>query len=535
VAVCALPLFAVGTAQAAIAGGNPSTSNNLPDVRSAAALDSSDVQVCFDKALSPSSAVLSNSSRIYLVGYNSFFNDESPIGATLDQKNNACIDLAFNTNSGSLDLGQFTAATVTAGAVQALAGGLTNYADSTTLTTSTTHNGTVGLSTGPDLSGPAPGATANSIAFVFDQNVDPTSVNGTGFFYENSNGQMCESTSAVASGSTVTATFSTTAAGTCADTLNGNGTSSVSNARRVFVNQDAVFNVSSDEIGNTPQGTNMPTAANGGATNLASLQSAALQGSSNQVSYTFDHPLNGALNNAADFFVTLSNGDFITGNSVTGGSSANSVVVTFSSTNLQLIDEYAVQAGVVNGAAQASPGSPVVSNGTSFTNSPGTVPIGGNPNAFARGFTTGPDAFAVAFDLSKDVATIFFDQRVSGDQGVNGITFLNANGNVVGNPTTGTVVVPNTPNPGPVAVTMDLSAAVAAQSPTQIALDMGGFNCEFFTSLSSNDACSIPQIVAVTGSGAHIKAIKVAHKAHKASKHHKAHKHHKAKKAHKAH
>ena len=72
-ALC-VPLFAVGSAQASIAGGNPSTTTQHPDVRSATAVDATDVQVCFDKTLESSSAVFSDPTRMHLVGYSSITN-----------------------------------------------------------------------------------------------------------------------------------------------------------------------------------------------------------------------------------------------------------------------------------------------------------------------------------------------------------------------------------------------------------------------------------------------------------------------------
>jgi hypothetical protein len=545
VAVSAVPLFAAGAAQASIAGGNASTSSNLPDIRSATILDATDVQVCFDKAVSQSSNVFTYANDIYLVGYNSASNYLAPIGATLDQKNADCVDLAFNSHSGSLDLGQFTAVTALANAVQtSSSGGQTNYADSTTLLSSTTHNGTRGLSSAPDLVGPAPvptgTSTPNDIAYVFDQNIDPTSVSQTGFWYENANGQFCYSVGAAvegsgSSGSTVVAQFPTASPVTgCDDTLAGDGTASVANARRAGVSAGAVRDVSDDPIYNKTQGTNMPTAANGGATNLASLVSATLGPESGQVTYTFDHPLNGADNHVGDFFVTMSNGDVVTGadfggGTVTGGSNADSVVVTFP--DLQYFNEYAVQAGVENDAAEATSGSMGSDDGGpqgTYTTSPGAVPIGGNAGAFARGFTTGPDMYAVSFDTTHDTAAASFDQRMDGvedtDDDYADIVFLDANGNSLGSPTT--VVIPSFPNPGPVTVTMDVDPAIMAEHPTQIAELPSGEFCGFYTQLEDNindDSCSIPQIVSQTGTAARVKGIHVSKLAVKARRAHKGH------------
>ena len=53
-AVLAFPLLAVGTAQAAIAGANPESTTNRPDLVSATALNSNSVDFCFDKQLNNS-------------------------------------------------------------------------------------------------------------------------------------------------------------------------------------------------------------------------------------------------------------------------------------------------------------------------------------------------------------------------------------------------------------------------------------------------------------------------------------------------
>ena len=42
----------------------------------------------------------------------------------------------------------------------------------------------------------------------------------------------------------------------------------------------------------------------------------------------------------------------------------------------------------------------------------GSVPVGDNAGAFARGFTTGPDATAVTFNSTTGQAVVSFDQRV---------------------------------------------------------------------------------------------------------------------------
>ncbi len=125
VAALSLSLLGASGARASIAGGNPSTTTQHPDVRTATAVDATDVQVCFDKPLSTQSEVLSDPDEMQLVGYNTITNTLTPIGATLVASNNNCVDLAFNSSGGALDLGQFTAVAIEDGAVTS--GGRTTF------------------------------------------------------------------------------------------------------------------------------------------------------------------------------------------------------------------------------------------------------------------------------------------------------------------------------------------------------------------------------------------------------------------------
>jgi hypothetical protein len=189
---------------------------------------------------------------------------------------------------------------------------------------------------------------------------------------------------------------------------------------------------------------------------------------------------------------------------------------------------------VERNAVDANPSNPPGSDGTfSYRNSPGAVPIGDNSGAFARGFTTGADMFAVSFDSVNHTATIMLDQRVDGFGDLADFQLYDAAGNNVGQPTN--VSIPSFPNPGPVAISMDVPASVFALHPTQ--LQLSSF-CSLFTGLPSPDACSIPQIVRATGTAVHIKTVKAVNpiKAAKhAKKHKKHHKRHVARKAHRTH
>lgn len=560
-AVFAFPMFAVGTAQAAIAGANPSLTTSRPDVRSATLLDKTDVQVCFDKALSPTSSVFATPAMMTLPAYTSGSSTLTAISAVPDATNSQCVDLAFNSLAGSLDLNQFTVVTIAAGAVTggSTTGGLNNLADSVTLSVNpSTANGTAGHTTAPDLVGSA-NASATTIVYTFDQNVDPTHVAQKGFFYEGADGTICFSTTAVAGTGTtanaVTATFTT---GTCAAQPATGGFINPADARRVGVLANSVYSAVNGVIGNeTPnalQGQSSPTSA--GTTIVPDLQVATLSADGNSVSYTFDRTINsGAAVIPANFYVVLSNGDVVNGTSAST-TSPTTVSVTFATAgvppfNLGLsnFNEYAVQAGVTGQAVSAvapaggvsptatslypTPVPPATATGTvatTNTDSPGSTAIGDNVGAVARGFTTGPDVYNVAINTTTNVVTLFFDQRVDGSGGLGGtsVRLLNAAGSDVGGPSSA-FSIPTFPTAGPEAVTFSIDPSVTAQSPTQTAISYCGFFSRLYTDGGgrANDSCAVAQIDRPTGVAAHLKAAK------KASRHHKARTHHRARRTHK--
>jgi len=614
VVALAVPLFAVGSAQAAIAGAGSASTTNLPDLVSAKALDATDVQVCFDKALSSqNSDIVANNDYgdIFLVGYNSYSNYLDPSGARIDPNNGDCVDLGFSSRTGQLDLGQFSVVEVGQNAVAASTGGQQNLADSTTLLTSTTNNGTTGHTTAPDLTGPAPvpasvadtGAN-NEIEYVFDQSVDAalaeTDSTFSKFWYEDINGNYCYGSAfdtVNSGGSAVYVEFPTTDVSGAGGIGTGTGpggnagctTTATVDARRAGVGQDAVYSVSDDEVGNPTQGMAMPN--NPGTTNLPDLTSATLSSNGQSVTFNFDTTV--SYENASDFFVALSNGTVIRpGSSETPiGSGPDSITVTFP--NLQQFDEYAVQAGVENGGSTDYAAYDTTNNAE--TNSIGAVDIGDNAKAFARGFTTGPDAYAASITAAPggggEVASIAFDQRVSGydygddpalpmttfggccagnNQEYIPVEFLNAAGSVLGQPSS--ITIPAYPNPGPEAVSMAIPSDIAVQKPAFIAISpnanynytpysghddyndscgfetglydfgpgspsytSGGGSYNYDTTYGADyyDGCSVPQIIAAPGAAAHVHGVKVHARAHSHKRAHRARRAHRAHKAHK--
>jgi hypothetical protein len=548
------------------------------------------MQVCFDKPLSPISAVLAHPQMMYVTEYAA---DDFlvPDAATLDAANNDCIDLTFLSDSNTLNLADGTIVSVDPGAVVDIPQGQPNLADSTSVITSQSHAGTVGNSASPDLMGMSTPSTltTTTLNYVFDKAADLTAAGQTGFWIEDPNGNICYSTSAAkATPTTVTATFVFPCGGY-------SGAENVTDADRAGVDAGSVTLAGSLVVGlgagnrkdvtNPAGGTNIACAANPGscgqgATSIEDLLSATVTPIANQILYQFDKPIlttggaNGALTvNPTQFFVVLADGEKVFGlpGSATIGS-ATTVAITFP--GLNWANEFAVAAGVTAAAVQAEgPGGlppgpvgtaskalPAPATGLVVTDSPGAVPFGGNAGASSQGYTTGPDMYAVNFNAAGNVVTMFFDSRVTNCNPVGlpvacniagGINFYDSTGAEVGNGLIENVVIPNTPNPGTVAVTMDVDPALFAQHPVAVQITGdgaaafltpggalfgdGGTFCTFQDDLGNThpDApavpvsggsqpntagCSAPQIVQATPAAAHLKSEKKVSK--KSKKHH---------------
>jgi hypothetical protein len=549
-AAFALPLFAVGSAQAAIAGANPASTTNQPDLSSATITGVNTVQVCFDKALSSSSALFGTPAAAWVGGYAANTGPQgqsTPATAALDS-NTKCADLTFAGASSQIDLNQFTVATVKNGAVAAATGGATNLYDSTTLTGSTTHNGTTGLSTGPDLVGTvAPTSsdvTNKTVTYVFDQNVSgtPTAAN---FWIEDASGNHCTG-SAIGgvSGSAIVVAFSG---------LPGcfTGSETVQNAIRAGVTSGSgVFDFSGQT--QAPQAGKATPNDAGIVSTIPYLTSAALSSSGTSVTYSFSKTVNTAPD-PTQFHVVLSDGAILNGTG-TPTISGNTVTVTFgpggTPTDLSGQNEYAIGAYVSPTAVTNTAAGTI----NTWSNSPDSAPIGDNAGAFARGFTTGPDVYAVTLNKSNGILTINMDQRACDETG-GYITLLNSsgaavdtlNGATAGPSGSGGFWCGGTPTVGPAnptAVSWQLSALELNANPTMVQFGGGntttnglstsgdGFGqtftgCALATDLNSNhngDECSVPQVVSMITSGAKLRAYHPAsHKAKHSKKHSKKH------------
>lgn len=584
-AVCALPLIAVGSAQAAIGGGNPTKTAN-PNLVSATVTSviPAKVDICFDKALSDTSGMFdaSNFNKVELGGYRSA-NFVNATGVSWDGAltggNPNCATANFNV-SGSGDINQFTIVSVIgepaySNIAVASSNGRDNISDSVPLTGSATHNGTTGNTTAPDLTGvTTPDLSTNTITYVFNKAVASNTAiptpDGRQFFYENGGGQVCNganTTAPVVTNSATGFTVKVTFPAACID-QNGHQVT-VSDAIRAGVFQGFLHALALSD-----QGTPMPLETTivpnqTGQTSLPDLTGTKMLTDFNTVSYTFNQPIQATPDapNPSDFTVFNSDGSWLVGCSANIGGT-NTVNVLFANTDgtpcaantsipgetidpqsrtLKHQAEYAVLASVdgiavtgsspnaVNEAPSCLPNTVCENNSlatTTYTNSPGSEPVGDNAGAFARGFTTGPDAYATTINQLNGVVTVTFDQRVDFDTDFDpdNVCLYRADGTLGGcdplvNETT-------FPGPGPQTVNLQFLPA-SATNATALQLEgisnvTGGW--AFSTGLASQtqvlDAVNVNQALSPIGTAAVIHSAKVAKhhsKKHHSKKHHKTH------------
>ncbi|HWE34194.1 MAG TPA: hypothetical protein VG410_11960 [Solirubrobacteraceae bacterium] len=441
-AAVAFPLLAVGSAQAAIAGANPELTQSRPDLVSATALDSTHVDFCFDKALNNAAFTPAN---FTLGGYRAARSVNTATSALLEQTfntTNQCVRVTYPTTIG--DIGNYTIATVAAGAVETPSLAVTLNADSTALTVpaslSPTHNGTTGFTVGPDLVGVLADPTTNAIIYTFDQAVQatplPTAAN-FGFVTPGGTVFCAGAGSPVVSGNEVIVAFTLTPF--C----------QVSNATRATVAAGTV-KAAADPLGaNVPEAAIMPNS--NGITSSPDLTSATLESNGQAIDYVFDK--NVAVTTPGDFQADMSTG------AVFGATSATVIAATGTSTTVRAVfqtgglsmsefNEYVVWGSVSAGAVtEASP--------PNIANLPDAKPSGDNAGAFARGFTTGPDAFAATVSKSTGVVTIALDQRIIAGFGP-GVFAVDNTGFPIAAGTAGSVGIP-TQAAGPESITVAFS------------------------------------------------------------------------------
>ncbi len=457
VAALVVPLLAAGSAQAALAGATPEKTANRPDLISATILTGGpggggSVDYCFDKTISnPAGGFVSGD---FLVGgyraTNAYASGQhgapNPQVEQLSSSNTPpfnCVRAFFDSGVG--DLNVYTVGTVLANAVTSVgganSGGNNNdYGDSAPLTGSVTHNGTTGFNTAPDLTGVLVDSTSNTITYVMDQNIGTANITTTksggpndtgGFNFTDAAGNTCYAPTqpGVINGQQITVSF--TGAVCYANITNGSTitTEAVSNAVRAGDLPDTVTAEADPNSSNTED--EVPVSGTG-TTAKPDLTKTVLESNGQAIDFTFD-------DNVGPDFADCFEADLSTGDQIEG---QNASVISVSQTsttirvvfpNLTYYDEYVVKGSVFDACAVFS------STGSSSYayNTPGSTPAGGNNGAFARGFTTGPDAFAAVLHTSTGVADIALDQRAfyyngGGAAAPDGhIALLDGNGNVI--------------------------------------------------------------------------------------------------------
>ena len=502
--VFASPLLATSVASAAIAGGILSTTTTHPDIRSATIdpkIGLTGVRVCFDKALD--STRLANG--FFLGGYRAGnLVEAATVG--IDSTDTMCAKVLFPASAG--DINNYTFVEVAAGAVSANAGLAPNLFDSIDLTGSTSHSGTRGLTTAPNLVGVLAPTSVNkathSLTYVFDKNTHSSAAMNNRYFFETAAGQLCLGTPTTPplSGNeqtTITIEFNDGASpfpGTCGGVVK---------AVKAGIFRGAVTALYDPASSNPDVATNLPNCASPCSTQRPDLVSAVLNANQDQITYTFDR--NVMLLDKIGFRAELANGESI--GSTSAQCNGTTVCTAQFSGNLSTQSEFAVgswaELATVKLANTISP-TPV--------NLPGYAPVGENAGALSRGFTTGPDVFGIVINKITGQIDVNLDARVNTVAASNSglIRLMDGAGEVISGSYTATFNV--SAGPGPEQVVLQYPASVLTNA-TQIQFLGGGGNAAF-TSPFDNftvpaDAQNIAQIVGAVNSAAILKAYNARH------------------------
>lgn len=506
-AVLAFPLLAVGTAQAAIAGANPESTTNRPDLVSATqVLNGNTVDYCFDKQLNNvgfgALPGVTNPLLFTLRGYRAA-RTVSAVDTALEQTfdtSGKCVRATFLSGDDSNgtneigDIGQYTVATVGPAAVQTIAGVVNPVppqSDSTLLTVSSsqnpTHNGTTGLTVTPDLQGVLVDPTSNSILFTEDQNIltnPATPYSAASFNFTRSGGTVCTGQlidPGFPSGNQIAIAFGPVA--TCP----------VTDAVRAGQVGGALQASADPGIGSTPDQAIVPassTTPGTGTTALPDLISTTIEPSKSAIDYVFDK--NVATVAPGAFFAVFSDGGAIGGTSasvIASSSTSSTVRVTFPAVT-QFAMEYVVKAGAITGAV-------VESSPPNNPNEFNVRPAGDNAGAFARGFTTAPDVINASINKTTGVVTATVDQRVFAAAGP-GVALLDSTGVVVATSAAGSISFPSQA-PGPQQLSIQFSpgqvqTGVNVSFQTAVATILGEVNVPQILQASTTSAAKSAEI-----------------------------------------
>jgi hypothetical protein len=520
-AVLAFPLLASGAAQASLAGATPAQFTGVPNLRTATLnFDgvSNVVQVCFDKTIKTASGTTG-----FLLGGYRAGNLLNSLSFSLDQNNPNCEVVIYNSALLS-DQTQYTFLEVAPNTVTANSPATSNLADSVALTGSTSHSGTTGVTTNPNLVGvlvpDSVHLSTNSLTFVFDKAAHATA---NRFDFETAAGSVCVGQAVIGgqNSTTVTVSFNTGGGFTC---ILGGTATSVSQAVRALVVSGGVTAL--QDVGapftSPTEATILPNCTSPCPTSHPDLTGAVLGANNDQIVFTFDKNVvvdpGLVVNGQTAFRAELANGQIVasTGATLTG---PNQITATYTG-DLGNKAEYAVEAWANGGALAADN---ITATGFSL---PGAVNIGGNAGAFADGFTTAPDSFGVSINHTSGQVIVNLDDRISG-LNPGAMTLFTAQGLPIGIAPT-SESFNSSAGPGPLAVTLQYSPS-GITNATALQIGQGAFtgpcpaggSCTTPFSTNVLDSQSVPQIDDPPNSA----AILHAYKAYQA-KHHKHLKHH---------
>ena len=444
----AFPFLASGVAQAAMAGGNPLTTTNRPDLRTVHVNSGlNQAEFCFDKTISnsaPQGGTL-DATRFMLGGYRF---DVAVAGITVgvDTANTNCAQVSMypKPDLSPRDLTQYTFGTVADNAVVWNAGGngaLGNIGDSTANLDSVSHSGTADHTTGPDLVSVLIDNTNNRIIYNFDKSIwGNVASSDFRFLFYDSNGKAHWGQPIGTGDTSVAVQFQNTDSVSLAKlavVIRGvaatEGQPTGRNNDCTPISSDSAPFAACDLTGEEQTGAPTESVPVGdGLTARPGLLSAALvPGPSNQIDFNFSLPI--TQGEASDLVAVTSNGQEVQANSETILSTPSSscgtctVRATFSNANLQNFQEEVVKAVAYGCDSQATGGQCTGGGAVESVNPPagaqtrnnttGGVSVGDNAGAFATGYSSGPDARSVTFS-SNGTVVVQMDQRVMNPNGV---------------------------------------------------------------------------------------------------------------------
>jgi hypothetical protein len=306
---------------------------------------------------------------------------------------------------------------------------------------------------------------------------------------------VCTATGATASGTTVVATFNPT---TCP----------VSDAQRASQTLGAVSAAADPGIPSPPETAIVPNTT--GTTVLPDVISATLEANGSAIDYVFDKSV--SVTNPTAFRAVLSTGLTVASTSaqvIATSTSSTTIRATFGigGLDVSLFDEYIV-VGAVNAGAVTETSAPLLANAADAR------PAGDNAGAFARGFTTGPDAINATVNKTTGVVTVTLDQRAFTSTPAD-IFAVDSTGNAFASPAPGSVTLP-TQAAGPQTITIAFSTAQASL--------LANLNLRPGALTTILGETNVDQILSVTSTSTLLHRAELARKHHESARQIRAHK-----------